>query len=193
MTGPGVASQPVVVVVMGVSGCGKTTVGQLLAERLGVDFAEGDAFHPPANVAKMASGQPLDDDDRYPWLATVAAWIEARLRAGESAVVSCSALKRHYRDLIRDGDPAAGHPRVWFLHLAVDRDRIVERVARRQRHFMPASLVESQFQALEPLQPDEAGTVVDASAPIERIVAVSVQDLTEYRASTWPQDPSLFL
>jgi len=152
-----------VVVVMGVSGSGKTTVGRLLARRLDVEYAEGDEFHPPANVAKMTSGSPLDDEDRRHWLDTVAEWIEERLRNGRGGVVSCSALKRRYRDVLRRGGSG-----VWFLQLDVDLETIEARVAERTGHFMPVSLVESQFAMLEPLGPDERGAVVDArSSPEE--------------------------
>ncbi len=169
-----VPTRQAIVVVMGVAGCGKTTIGQLLAEQLGVAYAEADSFHPPATVAKMASGQALDDDDRYPWLAAVAGWIRARSWAGEGGVVSCSALKYRYRDLLRQA-----HAKVWFLHLDVDRDLITRRVAGRSDHFMPVSLVDSQFQALEPLRPDEAGAVIDASAPPDDLVRIAVARLTD--------------
>ncbi len=158
---------------MGVTGCGKTTIGRLLAERLSVAYAEADSFHPPANVTKMASEQALDDDDRNPWLATIADWIRARGCAGEGGVVSCSALKYRYRDLLRQAQA-----KVWFLHLDADRDLIIRRVTERSGHFMPVSLVDSQFQALEPLRPDEAGAVVDASAPAEDIVRIAVARLS---------------
>lgn len=166
------ATRQMIVVVMGVAGSGKTTIGQLLAERLGVAYAEADSFHPAANVAKMASGQALDDDDRYPWLAAVADWIRVRSRAGEGGVVSCSALKYRYRDLLRQA-----YPEVWFLHLDVDRNLITRRVAKRDDHFMPVTLVKSQFQALEPLRPDEAGAAVDASTAPDDIVRTAVAHL----------------
>lgn len=165
-----------IVVVMGVAGSGKTTVGLLLAERLGVAYTEADSFHPPANVAKMAAGQALDDDDRYPWLVAVADWIRDRNRAGQGGVVSCSALKVRYRDLLRQAN--AG---VWFLHLEADRDLITRRVADRRGHFMSVSLVDSQFEALEPLQPDEAGAIFDASDPPEDIVRIAVACLSANR------------
>ena len=171
MNGP-VDNRQAIVVVMGVTGCGKTMIGQLLAERLGVAYAEADSFHPPTNVTKMAAGQALDDDDRYPWLAAIADWISARGCAGQGGVVSCSALKYRYRDLLRQA-----YAEVWFLHLDADRDLITRRVAGRSDHFMPVSLVDSQFQALEPLRPDEAGTVIDASALPADIVATAVARL----------------
>lgn len=153
------------VVVMGAAGSGKTTIGRLLAGRLGVEYAEGDAFHPEGNVAKMASGLPLDDEDRAPWLASVAAWIGGRLRDGRGGVVSCSALRRRYREALRQAGPG-----VWFLYLDVDRETAVSRVAARADHFMPVSLVESQFRTLEPLGADEPGAAVDAGAPPEEVV-----------------------
>ncbi len=140
------------VVVMGVAGSGKTTVGRGLADALGVPFVDGDDLHPPANIAKMARGAPLDDDDRRPWLEAVGAWLAER----PAGVVACSALKRSYRDLLRTAAPGAV-----FLHLSADRDAIVERVADRPGHFMPASLVDSQFADLEPLGGDEAGATID--------------------------------
>lgn len=171
-------TRPPIVVVMGVSGSGKTTIGRLLAERLGVAYAEADSFHPPANVAKMAAGQALDDDDRYPWLAAIADWIRVRSRAGQGAVVSCSALKYHYRDRLRQA-----HDPLWFLYLDADRELITRRVAGRRDHFMPVSLVDSQLQALQPLRPDEAGAVVDAAACPEDIVATALARLSADPAS----------
>ena len=164
-----VAGGRVIVVVMGVAGSGKTTIGRLLAEQLGVDYAEGDSFHPARNLATMASGQALDDGDRYPWLNAVAQWIRDRSCAGEGGVVSCSALKYRYRDRLREGDA-----QVWFLHLDADRDLITRRVAERGDRVMPVSLVNSQFQALEPLRPEEAGATVDASALPGDIVRTAV-------------------
>jgi gluconokinase len=178
------AAPPPIVVVMGVAGSGKTTIGRMLAERLGVAYAEADSFHPPANVAKMAVGQALDDADRHPWLAAIADWIQARARAGEAGVVSCSALKRRYRDRLRKA-----HAGVWFLHLDATPDLITERVADRRGHFMPASLADSQFQTLEPLGPHEAGTVIDASAPPEEVTRAALARLRDHQASAWPEAP----
>lgn len=149
-----VASQrialPVVLVLMGVSGSGKTTVAKLIADRLGWAFEEGDALHPPANVAKMAAGHPLDDDDRAPWLAKVADWVDARLDAGQSGVITCSALKRKYRALIdRRGEG------VEFVFLHGSRELVAARLSTRQGHFMPASLLASQFETLEEPAADE--------------------------------------
>ena len=153
------------VVVMGVSGSGKSTVAEGLVERLGWEFAEGDDFHPPANVAKMSSGQPLDDGDRWPWLRLLADWIGERERAGRSVVVTCSALKRSYRDLLRDG-----HPSVWFAHVTVDADLLRERVSGRTGHYMPVSLLESQLAALEALQDDEPGAPISGAGAPEVVV-----------------------
>jgi gluconokinase len=149
------------VVVMGVSGCGKTTVAQELAARLGWEYAEGDDFHPATNVEKMRAGIPLTDEDRAPWLHDLAEWIGEHERAGRSVVVTCSALKRSYRDLLRDG-----HPSVWFAHVSADAELLRKRLEQRKNHYMPASLLDSQLATLEPLQPDEAGaTVTSAGSP----------------------------
>ncbi|BBA96445.1 putative gluconokinase [Actinacidiphila reveromycinica] len=156
------------VVIMGVSGSGKTTIGGLLAARLGVPYAEADDFHPAANLAKMASGRPLDDADRAPWLDTIAEWLAGRgLRGG---VVSCSALRRRYRDRLREAAPG-----LFFAHLDGTPELIAARLAGRTHHFMPPALLASQFEALEPLEPDESGTAVpidgDAEPTVERILA----------------------
>jgi gluconokinase len=156
-----------VVVLMGVSASGKSTVAARLAQRLGWDFAEGDNFHPAANVAKMAAGQPLTDTDREPWLAAVAAWIDAELQAGRQGVITCSALKRSYRDRLRRAN-------VRFVYLRVPRAEIEHRLANRPGHFMPASLLDSQLAALEPPGADEAALTVDADdveQSVESIVA----------------------
>ncbi|MFD4528046.1 gluconokinase [Streptomyces sp. NPDC058470] len=147
---------PHVVVVMGVAGTGKTTIGPLLAARLGVPYAEGDDFHPPANIARMTAGTPLTDEDRWPWLDAIGRW--AQERAGLGGVVSSSALKRGYRDRLR-----AAAPEVVFVHLTGDRALIEDRMSQRQGHFMPAALLDSQFATLQPLQADEAGVAVDVS------------------------------
>ena len=149
-------------VVMGVSGSGKSTVGAALAQRLGVPFVDADDLHPPANIAKMTAGQPLDDADRRPWLETIGEWLAAHRDGG---VVSCSALKRSYRDQLRRH--VAG---LEFLHLAGTREVIARRQASRPGHFMPASLLESQFATLEPLEPDERGVVIDVVQSVDAIV-----------------------
>jgi gluconokinase len=144
------AITPVVLVIMGVSGCGKSTIAQLLSDRLGWPFEEGDSLHPAANVAKMAAGHPLDDADRLPWLEKVADWVEARLDSGGSGIITCSALKRSYRDLIN----RRGHG-VEFVYLAGTRAEIAAQLAHRTGHFMPPSLLDSQFAALEEPAADE--------------------------------------
>ncbi|WP_328870232.1 gluconokinase [Streptomyces sp. NBC_00287] len=155
---------PHVVVVMGVAGTGKTTIGPLLAARLGVPYAEGDDFHPQANIAKMSAGTPLDDEDRWPWLDAIGAWADER--TGLGGVVSSSALKRSYRDRLR-----AAAPEVVFVHLAGDRELIENRMRQRQGHFMPTALLDSQFATLQPLEADETGVVVDVSGTPEEITA----------------------
>lgn len=155
--------RPPLVVVMGVTGSGKSTVGQALADRLGVTYADADGFHSPANVEKMASGRPLDDDDRAPWLESVGAWLAAHDDGG--AVVGCSALRRRYRDALR-----AAAPRLQFLHLAGDPTVLIERVAQRPGHFMPTSLIASQLATLEPLETDEPGRALDLTTPVDDIV-----------------------
>jgi gluconokinase len=150
------------IVVMGVSGSGKSTVGGALAQRLRVPFADGDDFHPPANVAKMTAGQPLDDDDRYPWLEAIGHWLADHHDGG---VVSCSALKRKYRDQLR-----RYCAEVEFLHLSGTPEVIGKRQASRPGHFMPASLLQSQFGTLEPLDPDEHGIAIDVDQNIDSIV-----------------------
>lgn len=146
---------PRVLVVMGVSGSGKSTVGALLAERLSWPYEDADSFHPPANVAKMSGGAPLTDEDRWPWLRAIAAWIDGVRRAGGHGVVTCSALRRAYRDII-----VGGRPDVRLVYLRGDRALIAWRQAARHNHFMPASLVDSQFAALEEPGPDERPIVV---------------------------------
>lgn len=164
MTNAGPSSAVPLVVVMGVSGSGKTTFGVALGARLGVAFAEGDDFHPPANIAKMAGGTPLDDADRLPWLRALAQWLAAHQMTG--GVVSCSALERGYRDVLREGAPALG-----FLHLDPSIEVVRRRIASRRGHFMPASLLDSQFQILEPLQSDERGIVLTGDRPVDQLVA----------------------
>ena len=158
-------SPPTTVVVMGVSGSGKTTVAERLAERLDWEFAEGDEFHPRANVEKMAAGHPLDDADRWPWLRTIGGWIDQREATGRSVVVTCSALKRSYRDLLREGRPS-----VWFAHVTADAELLRSRVEGRTGHYMPASLLESQLATLEPLRPDEAGAEISGAGSPDAVV-----------------------
>jgi carbohydrate kinase (thermoresistant glucokinase family) len=156
---------PSVAVVMGVAGAGKTTVGERLAERLKWSFVDGDRLHPPENVAKMQSGHPLTDADRAPWLAAIAGKISLWLARDASGVITCSALKREYRRVIIGDRPGV---RLIFLNGA--RTLIAERLAARCGHFMPASLRDSQFAALEPPSPDENPMTVAIDQPIDRIV-----------------------
>ena len=163
---------PVVLVVMGVSGSGKSTVGTLLAERLGWSFEEGDSLHPLANVEKMSAGIPLTDDDRWPWLAKVADWVDGQLDAGKSGVIACSALKRSYRALINRRGSG-----VEFVYLAVGKSELQDRVSHRPAHFMPASLLESQLAALEPPTDAEPAIRVDAEADATLVVDRLLRDL----------------
>jgi gluconokinase len=158
-----------VIVLMGVSGAGKTTVGRLLAEALGAEFAEGDAYHPPENIENMRRGIPLEDADRWPWLRILAAQIDRWLAARKTVVLACSALKQSYRDVL-----AQGRPGVRFVHLEGDKALIRRRLDARRGHYMPAILLDSQFAALEP--PADAVTVDVTGAP-EAIVAEIVQRL----------------
>lgn len=155
---------PVRWVVMGVSGCGKSSVGSLLASQLNVVYLEGDELHPPDNVAKMAAGVPLTDADRADWLEALRDRIATARAQGVGLVVSCSALKRAYRDLLRTGDPG-----LRFAHLDGPRALLQQRMQGRQ-HFMPASLLDSQLQTLQPLQADEAGVVLDIRQPLPGLV-----------------------
>ncbi len=162
-------SEPLVVVFMGVCGCGKSTVGQLLAERLGWEFREGDRFHPPANIRKMRSGRPLEDADRLPWLRAIREAMRQCIRQGRPAVFTCSALKRSYRDLLR----TAGR-NVRFVHLAGDFELLARRLRERKGHFMPPSLLASQLATLEPPQEEVDVLVLEASASPEELVRAIV-------------------
>ncbi len=159
------------VVLMGVSGCGKSSVGAALSARLSVPYVDGDDLHPAENVAKMARGEPLTDADRWPWLDRVAGVLADRA----PVIVGCSALKRGYRDRIRAG---AGGP-VRFVHLAGSRDLIAGRMAQRTGHYMPLSLLDSQFAALEPPGADEAAVTVDIAAPLPALVSAIAAGLAE--------------
>jgi len=154
----------VIIVVMGVSGCGKSTIGQSLAEALGWDFQEGDALHPPSNIDKMSAGIPLDDDDRWPWLDRIAAWISTENEDDRHGVVTCSSLKRIYRDRLTHG-----HGDVRFLYVQVSRLEL-ERRTRQRLHFMPTSLLDSQLQTLEEPAPDEVALTVSGEATIDAII-----------------------
>ena len=159
------------VVVMGVSGSGKSTVGAALAQRLRVPYADADDLHPPGNVAKMAAGEPLDDDDRYPWLEEVGHWLADHPDGG---VMSCSALKRRYRDQLRRHVPG---DLLGFVHLEASPEVIRRRQASRPGHFMPGSLLDSQLETLEPLGPGERGFVVDVAQGVDDSVEACVRGL----------------
>lgn len=171
------------VVVMGVSGSGKTTIGRGVAAATGFEFAEADEFHSRENIAKMEAGTPLTDGDRWPWLEDLAAWMEARSRAGVSTVITCSALRRTYRDVLRDGPPS-----VDFLHLDGPAEVIEGRMSGREGHFMPPSLLQSQLDTLEALDPDESGIVLDLRRPPEELIEQAVTWLGVPRGSTSPPD-----
>ena len=156
------------IVVMGVSGTGKTSVGEELAEELGCEFVEGDSLHPRRNIEKMEHGIPLTDEDRWPWLQAIADMVAVRDHEGTSTVVTCSALKRKYRDLLRDAAP------MFFVHLDAPFDVLEARMRKRTKHFMPASLLRSQVDTLEPLDDDEAGEVVDVSPALDVVVEEAV-------------------
>ena len=156
---------------MGVSGCGKSTIAAILASRLGWPFEEGDALHPQANIEKMAAGHPLTDADRWPWLAKVADWIDERLDAGENGLITCSALKRSYRDLINRRGSG-----LMFVFLAGSKETIAARLAARHGHFMRASLLESQFADLEEPAADEPAIRVDIGPPAAEIVEQIMED-----------------
>lgn len=159
-------------VVMGVSGSGKSTIGAALSQRLRVPFADADDLHPEANIAKMARGEPLDDSDRWPWLEEVGRWLADRTAAGTGGVMSCSALKRSYRDQLRHHAPETT-----FVLLEGGRDIIERRQASRPGHFMPSSLLTSQFSTLEPLEPDEDGVVLEVDQGVDAIVQAYVDTM----------------
>jgi gluconokinase/6-phosphogluconolactonase len=168
-----------IAVVMGVSGSGKTTIGRAVAGRLGWRFEEGDALHPPENIAKMSAGQPLNDADRAPWLAAIAHRINEWRRRGESGIITCSALKRSYREII-----VGDRPQVRLVYLSGTREVIGRRVAQRRNHFMPASLLDSQFATLEPPGPEENPITVSVDAPMDKIVDRLVAELSQASATT---------
>jgi len=156
---------PCALIVMGVSGAGKSTIGEKLAERLGWKFEDGDRFHPPSNVAKMSAGQPLTDEDRWPWLRAIADEIERVCEAGEHAVIASSALKRAYRDVL-----VHGRPDVRIIYLDGTQELIASRLALRKNHFMPPGLLESQFKTLEPPDASENPVTVSIDGSVETVV-----------------------
>ena len=170
--GPGNGGRMTIVVVMGVSGSGKTTIAAGLANHLGWPLLEGDSFHPPANIAKMKAGTPLTDADREPWLRAIAQRIDAERAAGASAVVACSALKRAYRDILIDR-----RPDLVLLYLRGDKALIAGRMASRQGHFMPPALLDSQFATLEEPGPDEHPVVVDIGGPPGAVIEKALRQL----------------
>jgi len=170
---------PQVIVLMGVSGSGKTTLGVALSKALGWPFRDGDSFHPPANIAKMSGGVPLTDEDRRPWLEAIGRWIDAQIEAGGFAIVSCSALKRAYREIL-----VHGRRDVRIVYLRGDQSLIAHRLALRKGHFMPPGLLTSQFQTLEPPGGDESVLTVSIDAPVETIVDEAVRQLQPARADS---------
>ena len=157
-------------VVMGVQGCGKSTAGQAVAARLGLPFLDGDDLHPASNKEKMASGHPLTDADREPWLRAIGREIAACLEQGTAPVVACSSLKRQYRDLIR-----SFAPQTQFIHLEGSRELIAERVTKRDHEYMPPTLLDSQFETLEPLGEDEAGIRLQITLSLDEIAAAAAE------------------
>lgn len=167
-----IARTPCALIVMGVSGSGKSTIGEKLAGRLGWTFEDGDRFHPPGNVAKMSAGHPLTDEDRWPWLQAIADEVDRICRDGKRAVIACSALKRAYRDIL-----VHGRDDVRIVFLDGTQDLIAARLAARKGHFMPPGLLDSQFRALEPPTGNENPITVSIDAPVEAIVDDIVRQL----------------
>lgn len=160
-------------VVMGVTSSGKSTLGETFAERFGWAYRDGDSFHSPENVAKMSAGIALTDEDRWPWLRSISAWLVENRKAGRHAVVSCSALRRVYRDILVDGTP----DEVRIVYLEGSRDLIAARMAKRERHYMPTSLLDSQFAALEPPTPDERPITIGVDAMPDEELATLIHAL----------------
>ena len=163
-----------VLIIMGVSGCGKTTIAELLSRELGWDYRDGDEFHPKSNVEKMHSGTPLTDDDRWPWLKAIAAWIDEKRQAGAHAIVTCSALKKGYRDIL-----IGPRKDVALIYLKGTEELIAARLSKRKHHFMPKGLLQSQFQTLQEPGPDEHPITVSISPTPEEIVAAILAELRD--------------
>lgn len=163
---------PCAVIVMGVAGSGKSTTASLLSERLGWSYRDADSFHPPANIEKMSRGEALADEDRWPWLAAIGGWIDDHIARGESTVVTCSALKRSYRDAL-----VAGRPRAHLVHLVGDKSLIAARMGSRLGHFMPLDLLDSQFATLETPDRDERVLSVPVTQRPEEVVRMIVTAL----------------
>jgi carbohydrate kinase (thermoresistant glucokinase family) len=159
---------------MGVSGSGKTTIGEKLAARMSWRYEDADTFHPPSNVAKMSAGQPLTDEDRWPWLKAIAAEIDRACTAGERLVIGCSALRRIYRDVL-----VHGRDDVRFIYLDGTQALIADRIGQRKGHFMPPGLLTSQFQTLEPPLPDERAMTVSIDAQVEVIIDRIISQLSQ--------------
>lgn len=174
------SSAPVHIIAMGVSATGKTVVGEAMAKRLNYRFIEGDDYHPKANIEKMAAGTALTDEDRKPWLEALSDLISQCDAAGTSTVLTCSALRRSYRDLLRSAVP---HGELFFVHLHAPYEVLEERMAERTKHFMPATLLTSQFETLEPLGADETGVLVDVSPPADVVVDDAVRAVCSHYAS----------
>ncbi len=166
---PDPGPRPLHLVLMGVSGTGKSTIAAALRELLDWDFCEGDDLHPQANIDKMSRGEPLDDEDRWPWLEALVEWTAARSREGKDTILTCSALKRSYRDVLRRGGEGT-----YFIHLVGDDALLAERMGERERHFMPTSLLTSQIDTLEHLEEDERGMVVDVAEDPDSIARMIV-------------------
>ena len=174
MTAPAKLKNVIAIIVMGVSGCGKTTVAELIARNLSLAFRDGDSFHPPANIAKMSAGVPLTDEDRWPWLAAMAGWITDNRKRGETVVLACSALKRAYRDRLRDG-----HGDVRFVFLNGTKAQIAARLTARKGHYMPSTLLDSQLATLEPPEEDERPVTLSITQPPEALAAAAIAALKE--------------